>query len=141
MLRSALRRGIDRAALIGGFVLAAPAAARASVEPAAATVYTMSPGRIGALLAIAVGLIGAIIGGRAFARSAGRAGTGKEQRSTLVALVLGAIALLVGGLVVASADGGLGTGHGLGGGVAAMMVGLVGMTLGGMARARFRRHG
>src|SRR5687767_6602847 len=38
------------AALVTGFGLAAPAAAYASVQPAAASVYTMSPGRIGAMV-------------------------------------------------------------------------------------------
>src|ERR687897_1164521 len=48
-------------ALIGAFGLAAPAAAHVSVQPAAASVYTMSPGRIGAIVAAVVGLIGAVI--------------------------------------------------------------------------------
>jgi hypothetical protein len=127
------------AALVGGFGLAAPAAAYASVQPAAASVYTMSPGRIGATVAAVVGLIGAVIGGLALARSAGRIGTGTGRRGAIVALVLGPIGLVIGGLVVATADGGLGTGNGLGGGIVAMMVGLIGMTLGGLALARSRR--
>jgi hypothetical protein len=57
------------AVLVGGFVLATPAAAHVSDQPAAVTVYTMSPGRIGAIVAAVVGLIGAIIGGLALARS------------------------------------------------------------------------
>jgi len=127
------------AALVGGLGLAAPAAAHVSVQPAAASVYTMSPGRIGASVAAVVGLIGAVIGGLALARSVGRIGTGNGRRGAIVALVLGPIGLVTGGLVVATADGGLGTGNGLGGGIVAMMVGLIGMALGGLALARSRR--
>jgi hypothetical protein len=61
------------AAVVGGFGLAAPAAANVSVQPAAASVYTMSPVRIGAIVAAVVGLIGAVIGGLALARSRGTA--------------------------------------------------------------------
>ena len=97
----------------------------------AVSVYTMSPGRIGAAVAAVVGLIGAVIGGLALAR-AGR-------RGAFVALVLGPIALVIGGLVVATADGGIGTGNGLGGGIVAMIVGLIDMTLGWLALTRSRR--
>lgn len=127
------------AALIGGFGLVLPAATYASVQPAAASVYTMGPGRIGATVAAVVGLIGAVIGGLALARSAGRIGTGTGRRGAIVALVLGPIGLVIGGLVVATADGGVGTGNGLGGGIVAVVVGLIGMTLGGLALVRSRR--
>jgi hypothetical protein len=153
MLRWALRKGNSHAArgfaidllavaaLVGAVGFAAPAAAHVLVQPAAASVYTMSPGRIGAFVAAVVGLIGAVIGGRALARSAGRIGTGNGRRGAIVALVLGPIGLVIGGLVVATADGGLGTGNGLGGGIVAMIVGLIGMALGGLALARSRRTG
>ena len=127
------------AAVVGGFGFAAPAAAHVLLQPAAATVYSMSPGRIGAVVAGVVGLIGVVIGGLALARSAGRIGAGNGRRGATVALVLGSIGLVIGGLVVATADGGVGTGNGLGGGVVAMMVGLIGMALGGLALARSRR--
>jgi hypothetical protein len=110
-----------------------------SVQPAAVHFYTMSPGRIGAIVAVMVGLIGAVIGGRALARSTGRTGNGNGGWGAIVALVLGPIGLGIGGLVVATADGGLGTGKGLGGGIVAMIVGLIGMALGGLALARSRR--
>ena len=129
------------AALVGGLGLAAPAAAQDSVQPAAASVYTMSPGRIGSSVATVVGLIGAIIGGLALVRSGGRIGTGNGRRGAIVALVLGPIGLVIGGLVVATAEGGLGTGHGFAGGIVAMMVGLIGMALGGLALTRSRRTG
>jgi hypothetical protein len=127
------------AALVGGFGLAAPAAAQVSVRPATANVETLTPKRIVASVAALVGLSGAVIGGLALARSAGRIGTGNGRRGAIVALVLGPIGVVIGGLVVATADGGLGTGNGLGGGIVAMMVGLSGMTLGGLALARSRR--
>jgi len=57
------------AALVGGFGLAAPGAAHVSDQPAAVNVYSMSIGRIGAIVAAVVGLIGAVIGGLALARS------------------------------------------------------------------------
>ena len=127
------------AALVGGFGLGAPAAAHVSDQPAAASFYTMSPGRIGAIVAAVVGLIGAVIGGLALSRSAGRISTGSGRRGAIVALVLGPIGLVIGGLVVATAKGGLGTGNGLGGGMVAIMVGLIGMALGGLALARLQR--
>ena len=127
------------AALVAWFGLAAPAAAQVSVQPAAPTVYTLTPGRMVASAAAMVALIGAVIGGLALARSAGRIGTGNWRRGAIVALVLGPIGLVIGGLVVATAGGGLGTGHGLGGGIVAMIVGLIGTALGGLALARSRR--
>jgi hypothetical protein len=152
MFRWALRQGIDKferdwtgvlaaAAVVVGFGLAAPAAAHGFDQPAAVGVYTMTPGRIAASTAALVGLIGAVIAGRALARSAGRIGAGDGRRGAIMALVLGPISLVIGGLVVATADGGLGTGNGLGGGVVAMMVGLIGMALAGLALARSRRSG
>jgi hypothetical protein len=60
MFRCALRIGTDKlervagllaAALVGGFALTAPVAAHAAAQPIAVTVYTMSPGRLGALWA------------------------------------------------------------------------------------------
>ena len=104
----------------------------------------MTPERIAASAAAVVGLIGAVVGGLALARSTGWVGAGNARRGAIVALVLGPIGLVIGGLVVATADGGLGTGNGLGGGVVAvvsMMVGLIGMALGGLALARARRIG
>ena len=103
------------------------------------SVYTLTPERIAASLAAVVALTGAVIGGLALARAAGRVGVGYGRRGAVAALGMGPIGLVVGGVVVATADGGLGTGTGLGGGVVAMVVGLIGMTLGGLALARARR--
>lgn len=106
----------------------------------APSLYTLSPGRIEALIAVGVGLVGLVIGARALTRS-GRIDTDTGRRGAIVALVLGPIGLLIGALVVATAKGGLGTGHGLGGGVVAIMVGLIGAVIGGLALARSRRTG
>ena len=127
------------AALVAGFGLAAPVAAQVSDQPPAVSAYTLTPERIVASAAAVVALIGAVIGGLALARPAGRFGTGNGRRGAIVALVVGPIGLVIGGLVVATADGGLGTGNGLVGGVVAMVVGLIGMALGGLALARSRR--
>ena len=143
MIEWVLRRAIDLAAtaVVGGVALASTAAAHASAQPAATPVYTMTPERIAASTAALVGLVAAITGGLALARSAGRIGNGNGRRGAIVALVLAPIGLVIGGLVVATADGGVGTGNGLAGGVVAMMVGLIGMALGGLALARARRAG
>lgn len=127
------------AALIGGLGLAAPAAAQVSDQPPAVSAYTLTPERLAASGAAVVGLIGAVIGGLALARSAGRIGAGNGRRGAIVALVMGPIGLVIGGLVVVTADSGLGTGNGLGGAIVAMAVGLIGLVLGGLALARSRR--
>jgi hypothetical protein len=119
-------------------LLAAPAAAHVSV---AAAVYTMTPGRLGAIVAALVGLIGVVIGGRALTRSAGRIGTGSGRSGAIVALVAGLIGMALGGLVVATSDGGIGTGNGLAGAIVALVVGVISMALGGLALARSRRTG
>jgi hypothetical protein len=137
MVGCLLRRGMA-AVLVLGFGLAVPAA-YAAVQPAAAGVYTMSPGRIGAIVAGMVGLIGAVAGGRALARATRRVGSDTGRRGAIAALTLGPVAAAIGALVVVTADGGVGTGNGLGGGVVATIVGLIGMTLGGLALARSRR--
>lgn len=100
---------------------------------AAADVYSMSAGRLGAVAAALTGLAGVVAGGLALVRG-GRNGA-------VVALVAGLIGVTVGGLVTATADGGLGTGNGLGGAIVAVGVGLVGAALGGLALVRARRIG
>jgi Family of unknown function (DUF6223) len=129
--------GLLAAALVVGFVLATTVAVYG--QPATVPNYAFTPKRIVASGSALVGLIGAVIGGLALARSAGRIGAGNGRRGAIVALVMGPIGLVIGGLVVATADGGLGTGNGLGGGIVAMMVGLIDMALGGLALARSRR--
>ncbi|MFD0360495.1 DUF6223 family protein [Nocardia sp. GCM10030253] len=125
------------AALLTGFALATPAAAHASVQPAAASVDTMSSGRLGAIVAALVGLTGVVIGGLALARN----GNGNRGSKAIVALVAGLTSTALGGLIVATSDGGIGTGNGLGGAFVALMVGLTSTALGGLALARSRRTG
>lgn len=93
-----------------------------------AYVYGLSLGRITALAAIAIALIGVVIGGQAVARSL--------RRGAIVALALAPIGLTLGVVVVVSADRGLGTGQGVGGGVGAMVVGAIGVALGALGLAR-----
>lgn len=126
-------------ALLWLFVLAAPAAAHASVQPSAADVSTMSAGRLGATTAAVLGLVGVIVAGLALTRPTGRFGTGSGRLGANVALSTGLIAMALGGVVTATADGGLGTGNGLGGAVVALGVGATAVILGGLALARTRR--
>lgn len=132
---------VSAAVLIGGLVLAAPAAADPSVQPVAASVYTVSLGRVGAFLSALVGLLGAVTGGLALARPTGQGhiGAWARRNGAVTALAAGLVAVVVGGAVAATADGGLGTGNGLGGAYFAMLLGLIAVTLGRLARSRSRR--
>jgi hypothetical protein len=128
------------AALLGGVGLAAPAAAHVSAQPAAASVYTMSAGRLGSTVAAVLGLTGVIIGGLALARPTSRIGTGNGRLGATMALAAGLIGVALGGLVVATSDSGIGTGNGRGGAYVALVVGLIAMVIGGLALARSRPH-
>ncbi|MCC5581706.1 hypothetical protein IMZ11_39505 [Microtetraspora sp. AC03309] len=126
-------------ATLTSFALAAPAAAHVLVQPGPASAYTLTAGRLWSLVAALLGLAGAVIGGLALARSAGRNGTGNGRRGAIVALVAGLAGAVIGGLVVAAADGGPGTGYGIVGGFVALVVGLIAMVLGWLALTRSRR--
>ncbi|MCX4474576.1 DUF6223 family protein [Micromonospora sp. NBC_01655] len=129
------------AALIEGLGLAGPAAAHVSAQPAAASVYTMSAGRLGAAVAAVLGLTGVVIGGLALARPTSRFGTGNGRLGATMALAAGLIGMALGGVVVATSDSGIGTGNGRGGAYVALVVGLIAMVLGALALARSRRTG
>src|SRR5438105_11086378 len=116
------------AALFGGLVYAVLVAAHVS-EPAAATVYGVTPRRLWATAAAGLALVGVVIGGLALHRSADRIGT-DNGRLGPVAVAAGLIALVNGGLNLAMATGGPGTGNGVVGGAAALVLGLIGMGLG-----------
>ena len=106
-------------------------------RPAPTTVYGLTPRRLWATLAAALGLAGVVIGGMALVRSArpiGNAG----RRGSVVAVVAGLLAAINGGLNLALATGGPGTGNGVVGGAAAFVLGLIALTLGGRALARSR---
>ena len=114
------------------------------IQPVVAGIFAASSGRVGSSLAIVVGLIGIVIGGRALARPAGRSrshtdvGATDTRSKAPVAMVLGLISVIVGGLTLATADGGVGSGDGIAGAVVAMVLGLTAVVLGGLARARSR---
>ena len=126
------------AALFGGLVHAVLVAAHVS-EPAATTVYGLTPRRLWATTAAALTLIGVGIGGLALARPVSRFGTASGPLGAILALVVGVIGAINGGLNVAMASGGPGTGNGVVGGAAAFVLGLVAVAIGGLALARSRR--
>jgi hypothetical protein len=125
-------------ALFGGLVHAVLVVAHVS-EPAATTVYGLTPRRLWASTVIMVALVGAVIGGLALARPASRLGIAYGRLGAIAALVAGLIAAANGALVLAIATGGPGTGNGVVGGAAALVLGLFGTALGGLALARSRR--
>ena len=125
------------AALFGGLVYAVLVAAHVS-EPAATTVYGLTPRRLWATTVAVLGLVGVIIGGLALARPASGFGTHSGRLGAIVALVAGLIAVVNGALNMAIANGGPGTGNGVVGGAAAFVLGLIAMALGGMALTRRR---
>ena len=126
------------AAVFGGLVHAVLVAAQLS-EPAATTVYGLTPRRLWATTVVVLALIGVVTGGLAFGRPASRFGTASGRLGAIAALVAGLIAGVNGGLVLAFASGGPGTGNGVVGGAMALVLGLMGTALGGLALARSRR--
>jgi len=129
---------VAAAALFGGLVHVVLVVAHVS-EPAATTVYGLTPRRLWATAAAAVALLGVIIGGVALARSAGRFGTPSGRLGAIVALIAGLVAVVNGGLNLAMASGGPGTGNGVVGGAAALVLGLIALTFGALAQGRLRR--
>lgn len=128
-------------ALLCALVLVGCGAAHTSAEPAAPGVYSMSFGRIAALVATLLGLTSVAIGGRALARSTDCMALRDRRRRASLALAAGLLGITMGVLVVATAPGGVGTGNGLGGGIVAVGVGLLGTIVGGLALARARSSG
>jgi hypothetical protein len=129
---------VAAAALFGALVHAVLVAAHVS-EPAATTVYGLTPRRLWATTVAVLALVGVVIGGLALARPASRFGTASGRLGAIVALVMGLIAAVNGGLNVAIANGGPGTGNGVVGGAAAFVLGLIAVAIGGLALARSRR--
>jgi hypothetical protein len=128
------------AALFGGLVHAVLVATHVS-EPAATTVYGLTPRRLWATTAFALAMVGVVIGALALARPASRFGTASGQRGGIVALVAGLIAAVNGGLNLAVAKGGPGSGNGVVGGAAALVLGMIGMVIAGIILARSRGAG
>src|SRR5262249_36406499 len=125
------------AVVFAGLVHAVLVAAHVS-EPAAITVYGLTPPRLWATTISVLALVGGLIGGVALARPASRFGSGRL--GAVVALVAGLLAVVNGALVLAIADGGPGTGNGVVGGAAALVLGLIALALGGLALGRSRRR-
>jgi len=126
------------AAMFAGLVHVVLVAAHVS-EPAATTVYGLTPRRLWATTAAGLALLGVAIGGLALARPGSRFGTAFRRRRAILALVVGLIAAGNGGLNVAVATGGPGTGNGVVGGAAAFVLGLIAMAIGGVALIRSAR--
>jgi len=130
---------ITAAALFVGLVHTVLVAAHLS-EPAATTVYGLTPRRLWATTAAVLALMGVVIGGLAAARPpVSRFGIVDSRRGPIVALALGLTAAVNGFLNLALASGGPGTGNGVVGGAAAFVLGAIAMALGGLALARGRR--
>jgi hypothetical protein len=108
-------------------------------EPAATTVYGLTPRRLWATMVAVLGLLGVVIGGLALARPDSRLGAVSARRGAILALVVGSVAAVNGGLNVVVANGGPGTGNGVVGGAAAVVLGLVAVVTGWLALARSRR--
>lgn len=132
--------GLAAAALFAGLVHAVLVAAHVS-EPAATTVYGLTPRRLWATTVAIVAVAGVAIGWLALARPTSRLGTASGRLGAIMALVAGLIAVVNGGLNVAMATGGPGTGNGVVGGAAALVLGLTALALGWLALVRCRRIG
>src|SRR5258705_5891340 len=126
------------AALFAGLVHAVLVAAHVS-EPAATTVYGLTPRRLWATAAAVLALAGVVIGGLALTRPASRFGTASGRLGAMVALVTGLVAAVNGGLVVGIASGGPGSGHGGVGGAGALGPGLIAIALRWLGLGRSRR--
>jgi len=121
-------------ALFVGLVYAVLVVGRVS-EPAATTVYGLTPRRLWATSVAVLSLIGVGIGGLALARVS----TASGPLGASLALGFGLIGAINGALNVAIARGGPGTGNGVVGGAAAFVLGLIAVAVGGLALARSRR--
>ena len=134
-----LLASLAAAALFGGLVHAVLVAAHVS-EPAATTVYGLTPQRLWASTVGALALVGVAIGGVALTRPASRLGTSSGRLGAIVPLVAGLTAVVNGGLVLAVATGGPGTGNGVVGAAGGVVLGVIAMALGGLALIRFHQR-
>jgi hypothetical protein len=134
IILAALAAGALFAGLVHGVLVAAHVS-----EPAATTVYGLTPRRLWATTADVVALLGVLIGGLTLARPASAFGTDSGRLGAILALVAGLIAAVNGGLNVALANGGPGTGNGVVGGAAAFVLGLLAVAMGALALPRSRR--
>ena len=91
--------GLAASALFAGLVHAVLVAAHVS-EPAATTVYGLTPRRLWATMVAVVAVAGVVIGWLALARPASRFGTASGRLGAILALVAGLIAVINGALNV-----------------------------------------
>jgi energy-converting hydrogenase Eha subunit A len=129
--------GLMAAALFAALVHAVLVAAHLS-NSAPTTVQGLTPRRIWATIAIALGLAAVIAGSTALVRAARRIGN-RGHNGAILALVAGFLAVMNGGLNLAVATGGPGSGNGVVGGAAAFVLGFIGIALGGLTLSRGRR--
>ena len=129
--------GLVAAALFAALVHAVLVAAHVS-NSAATTVQGLTPRRIWATVALALGIAGVLAGSTTLMSAARRIGT-RGRNGAILALVAGILAVINGGLNLAVATGGPGSGNGVIGGAAAFVLGLIGMALGGLTLSRIRR--
>jgi hypothetical protein len=129
---AALAVAVSFAGAVYAVLLAAHAA-----EPAAATIHGVTLRRLWATAAVAVGLVGTVVGGVSLAGI--RRGTWSPRRGQLVALGAGLVAAANGLVNLAVATGGPGTGNGVVGGAAALVLGVVALCLAAPALLR-QRH-
>lgn len=101
--------------------------------------YYLSAGRVGALVAVGLGVVGAVAAGLALSRPGSRLGTRTGPLGALSALGSGLIGVLVAGLVVLTSDAGIGTGNGRAGAYLGLLAGLAALGLGAIALVRARR--
>lgn len=120
-------------------LLPVPAAVHASVQAAAPDVTYLSAGRIGAMTAAGLGLLGVLVGGLALIRPASRLGAGARPVGGVVALAAGLLGMAVAAVVVATSDSGIGTGNGRAGAYVGLLVGLIATGLGARVLTRSRR--
>jgi len=110
-------------------------------EPAATTVYGLTPRRLWATTVAALALLGVVVGGLALARPLGRFGVASGPLGAIVSLAMGLVAAINGALNLAMANGGPGSGNGVVGGAAALVLGLIAVAVGSLALSRSRRVG
>ena len=100
--------------------------------------HKLTPGRLWATTDAVVGLISAILAGRALSRSTRRIGNG-GRNGAIVAMVVGLIVSAYAVLHLNVFTGGFGTGAGRAGALIAILLGLTSMVLAGITLSRSRR--
>ncbi|MFC7622009.1 DUF6223 family protein [Microlunatus sp. GCM10028923] len=101
--------------------------------------YYLSAGRLGAVVAVGLGLAGAVAAGLALSRPGSRLGTGTGSIGAVSAVGAGLIGIVLAGLVVLTSDAGIGTGNGRAGAYLGLLAGAGALVLGAVALVRARR--